>query len=279
MVLNQTSGGPRQLVQLDLAGDGNTAPLVDEVGASRPAISEDREHVAYLVGPGDGTGPAVPRLIRPAGTRDRPLLQESARASCPLAARPAWKSDSGHLALVCFDADKQPLGVMTTDLEGSEITKVVDWKWADGAPSWGGDGKIYFVSRGHDGKPDQVLVVGEGGGEPTHATDGTAYESSPHWGKPGLLYLESSARRVPGDIYLQDGEGRTQLTRTGDAQAPTWAPDFDAVAWQAPSKEHKSVLAVWVAEFTSAEHGGPRLGTPQEVPMGGKAGPPAWGSF
>jgi hypothetical protein len=62
-------------------------------------------------------------------------------------------------------------------------------------------------------------------------------------------------------------------------QAPTWAPGFDAVAWLAPSTEDKAVLAVWVAEFTSADDGGPRLGTPQEVPMGGKAGPPAWGSF
>ncbi len=51
------------------------------------------------------------------------------------------------------------------------------------------------------------------------------------------------------------------------------------MAWLAPSTRDKAVTAVWAAEFTSADNGGPKLGKPQEVPMAGEAGPPAWGSF
>ena len=278
MVLTQVNGGPRQLVALDRRGPGTTIDIVDEPDAQRPSISQDRTHIAYLMATKDGR-PGIAHVARPDGAEDKTLLTGDAADTCPLMGRASWKSDSGHLAMVCFDTDaKTSLGIWAVRWDGSGLHRVVPWSSAMTSPSWGGDDRIYFVSNGSDGDRDQIYAVPSTGGEPTQVTSGEGEAANPDMGEPGLLFQRSSARGKPGDIYLHTDSGTSRLTRTHDVQVPTWSPDFKAVVWLAPSRQDKAQQAVWTAVFEISPDGRPSLGKPEQLPMSGTPGAPAWGS-
>ena len=207
------------------------------------------------------------------------LLTGDAVDTCPLMGRPAWRSDSGYLAMVCFDTDATTSrGIWAVRADGTGLRRVLSWSSALTSPSWGGDDRIYFASDGSGGERTQIYSVPSTGGEPTPVTKGGEDASNPDMGDPGLLYQRSPEGGAPGDIYLHTDKGTSRLTTTGDVQLPVWGPDYKAVAWLAPSSEDEGRQAVWTASFSVSASGQPKLGKPEQLPMTGTPGSPAWGT-
>ena len=278
LVATQVNDGPQQLVAIH--SSGNTTPLVDSPDASGPSLNKQRTRLVVLES-GDSGGHQpwlVDDLTSDTPTREK-LFTPAAEDTCPDASSPTWDSSGGYLALVCHDLDGASLGLWVLNMndEGNLPEEaLVNWASITGAPSWGGDGRIYFVSRG---KNQTSGIYWVDPGEPSAVQQvGTAVEdewlSHPDWCEQGLLFQRSPDSSSPGSLELfQDGKV-VSLATPDTVEAPTWAPDCAAVAWLGPSG---SGDVVFTAPFVSAEDGGPELGTASELEVSGEIGPPAWG--
>ena len=136
----------------------------------------------------------------------------------------------------------------------------MNWASITGAPSWGGDDRIYFVSRGKNQTSGIYWVDPDEPSAVQQVSTGIEDEwlSHPDWCEQGLLFQRSTDARSPGSLELfQDGKV-VSLTTPDTVDAPTWSPECAAVAWLAPTA---SGDAVFTAPFVSVEDGGPKLGT------------------
>ncbi len=266
--------GPQSLVLADVYS-GVTEVLVSDPDARLPTVSPDRETVAYLSNePGVGL---VPYLAPSNGLGTRPLLDEESRGRCPTTSRPSWSPDGDRLALVCTDGDRST-GLWTLEMGSSSASLVTELVHADdleGAPSWGGDGQVYYGAADDDGDRNEIWSVpADGPGQPVRLMSDPAYSfSHPDWSQSGLLLLRTPAGRdTHGEVVVRTDDGELHPTGIGDAESPTWGPDPPNAVAQRPSADDQSRLALWTFDTSQ-----PRASL-QQVPLDGTPGVPAWGS-
>lgn len=275
MVVGQFTKGIFNLSAVDTTQDGATTPILANVRADRPTVSPDRKFIAYLSANGKPAG--VIHLTTIDGAKPRMLLTGEAARQCPLALRPAWSPDGKSLALVCFKKDVSQ-GLWIFDVGKEAIRPVLAKPWVTGAPSWGGDGQIYFVNSGVT--PEKIYsIAASGEGDPTPVTSGSGFDNNPDWSAAGLLYLRSQVHNGLGDIFLK-GEGTkrpTRLSESGDRGSPGWSPDATSVVWI--TRQNESQDDIWIARVATPTTGATELTSPRHLEQfSGKTGAPAWGS-
>jgi hypothetical protein len=278
LVATQVNDGPQQLVAI--GDDGNTTPIVDDPDASGPSLNKQRTRlVVLLTRDSGGHQPWLVDDLTSATPSREKLFTPAAEDACPDASSPAWDSSGDYLAFVCHDLDGASLGlwVMNLSEDGNLPEKaLVNWASITGAPSWGGDGRIYFVSRGKNQTSGIYWVDPDEPSAVQQVSTGVEDEwlSHPDWCEQGLLFQRSADSRSSGSLELFHDGNVVSVATPDTVEAPTWAPECAAVAWLAPTA---SGDGVFTAPFVSVEEGGPKLGTASRLEVSGVIGPPAWG--
>ena len=268
VLLTSDEGSAIRLVAVDV--DTEEQEAIGESSYRLPTVSPQRDWIAYL------TEAREPRLMRVDGSEDRALLSEDARQECPRTARPAWNPAGDTLAVTCAGEDGSTRGIWLVDLESGDLgRRVVPRKDVVGAPTWGGDGRIYFAAAADGaGQPTSLWSRDErADAKAVRLTAGElGWDSHPDWSDSGLLFLRSpvGGSTSEGDIWQLTPSGREeQLTTTGNIESPTLAPDGGAAVWLQPSGADSSRMALWT---------GAAGGNSRELSVPGGLGPPAWGS-
>jgi Tol biopolymer transport system component len=265
------------VVAADVDG-GGVRTLVDDPVAKLPTVSPGRDMVSFMR---PESGLQVAYLARSDGSQQRPLLDEASSARCPSASRPAWSPDGDRLAIVCLSAGGDSTGLWTLDLgdfSASLRTELVPSDRLDGAPTWGGDGRIYYGVKAAGDGDAQVTelwsVAADGSGGPERLPLDPAYSyTHPDWSESGLLYLRKPhGDGDRGDVVVRTGDGQSLETAAGDVGSPTWGADPPQAAALGPSSADPELMAL--VTFDADD---PTAGV-REVPLQGSAGIPAWGS-
>ena len=140
-------------------------------------------------------------------------------------------------------------------------------------PTWGDDGRIYYVAAGEsEGDPSKIWAVPENGeGEPTPITDNEdGWDSHVDWSDGGVFFLRSSSENAPGDAMFVTPDGFSKaFSDSGTLESPAASPDGTAAVWLEASPDDSELSTLWVQRDGEDE--------PTEL-LTGDLGPPAWGS-
>jgi Tol biopolymer transport system component len=175
------------------------------------------------------------------------------------------------LAFVCLGADQARTGLWVVNQDGSKVRELVDSGLPEQGPTWGDDGRIYYVGVEFEGDPSKIWWVHEDGGEPKPLNDTEdGWDSHVDWSDGGVFFLRSPSENAPGDAMFvtPDGSSKT-FSNTGTVQAPTASPDGKAGVWLEASPDDSELSTLWIQ----------RDGEDQPAQLlTGNLGPPAWGS-
>jgi Tol biopolymer transport system component len=149
---------------------------------------------------------------------------------------PDVSPDGSRLAFVAVEgnAERTPLGIYTSDIDGSNTTRITT---GDGNhPQWSADGSLlaYTCNNGTD-----ICVNNAGGGAEVNITAGFAStDMYPDWTPDGRIVFMSDRDRedaLASDIYIMnaDGSDATRLTSGTDYSAyPSVSPDGATIAYE-----------------------------------------------
>lgn len=266
LLLTRRDQGVVQLVSVDLAAGNAVEGVEGNESFTRPTISPDRAWVAALRQVGDTFRQSVPYL----GGGDleaTPLLDGEVSRRCPYTTRPAWNSASTQLAVVCLARDGSARDLLVVGRDGRLVRELFAGGGLTESPTWGDDGRVYFVREADDGTTS-AWSVPETGGEAVPLSDMPTGSVVSHldWSPSGLLYLRGSVGTVEADVFIRPWEKdpeHVQVSWNGEAGSPTWSPDGRGVAWLSNG------LLVVRETLESSE---------MTVDVGAEPGPPAWGS-
>jgi Tol biopolymer transport system component len=149
---------------------------------------------------------------------------------------PDVSPDGSRLAFVAVEgnAERTPLGIYTSNIDGSDTTRITT---GDGNhPRWSADGSrlAYTCNNGTD-----ICVNNADGGAEVNITAGfTSVDIYPDWTPDGRIVFMSNRDRegeLVSDIYIMNADGgdATRLTSGTDYSAyPSVSPDGSTIAYE-----------------------------------------------
>ena len=151
---------------------------------------------------------------------------------CPFTSRPTWSPDGSKLAFVCLSADQARTGLWVVNQDGSKVKELVDSGLPAQGPTWGDDGRIYYVAAEFEGDPSKIWSVSQNGGEPTPLTDTEdGWDSHVDWSEGGVFFLRSSSENAPGDTMFVTPDGFSKaFSDSGNVESPAYSPDGTAAS-------------------------------------------------
>jgi Tol biopolymer transport system component len=231
---NQNDGS--DIWQLDTSSKGSTMLVNGAPFAIEPAISPDRETIAYIqLDQNIGTV----HLAAADGSSDRDLFPPG-NLPCPSIGRMAWSPDGTMLTVACFGEDGSRQGLRIVGVDGREIARLQTDSYA-GGPSWSSRGVIAYwdnpdLPQSGDTVGGHLFLISVGSGQDQSITTSKpqqltsdSLDAQPAWSPDGTELAFQRRSKTSGlDIWLLKMEGGTleQLTNNpGNEVDPAWSPD------------------------------------------------------
>ena len=240
--------GDDEIWIMDPDGSNKDNLTDNSVGDTRPAISPDRQKVAFMSFrlPNGSSGNAELYVMNVNGSNQTPLTESDSNFE----AEPSWSPDS---QTIVWSRQISGAGtdVWTTDADGDNKLNRTNTQFVDeSTPEYSPDGtKIAYTASGYyDGfpgtfHPNNIWVMNANGTNQTQLTFGADPEQNfqPTWSPDGsqIAYIHTAnASNQPYYIYVMDADGSNQdpLTPTGGYYSPTWSPDGELIAAQSANE-------------------------------------------
>jgi Tol biopolymer transport system component len=236
--------GDNEIWIMDSDGSNKDNLTDNTVGDERPAISPDRQKVAFMSfrQPNGSSGNSELYVMNANGSGQTPLTESDSNFE----AEPSWSPDSQTIVW-SRQISGSGTDVWTTDANGANkvnrtTTQFIDECCAEYSP----DGtKIAYTASGYyDGfpgtfYPNNIWVMNANGTSQTQLSFGTGdvQNLQPTWSPDGsqIAYIHTeNASNQPYYIYVMDADGSDQgpLTPSGSYYSPTWSPDGELIAAQ-----------------------------------------------
>jgi len=264
ILLSQGSGAESKGVAYDV--DTKQADVAwEDSDVFLPTVSPDRKWITYLKGkPSVGL---VGRVVRADNKKDRPMLGEADRGTCPYTGRAAWNSESNRLAFVCWKPHQEKTGLWIVDNSDSARAERLVESDKVSNPTWVGDSVVYSLKGDTPSDPATLWQVSPGG-EPKQLTSGDAGSDTSPTAYGNKVLFRRAPAGTPGDAWVLDldGDGNPQqLTTDANVTYPAWSPDGQTIAWISPQDGGPDQL--WTM---------PLGGTPTQEEIEGELGAPGW---
>jgi Tol biopolymer transport system component len=221
-----TPEGRYQVYQINVDGSGRQLVLED---ASEPAISPDRQWLAYYSWRPDALGLRLHNLVT---GEDRQLTADNNDSY------PSWAPEQSRLAFWNYAADT----VHTINFDGSDRRQIAKGEFAAWSPA--GD-RVAFKGC-VDGGRCGIVLANPDGGNPTLLTT-YANDGQPAWSPDGRALTFVSDREGNWDIYAINADG-SWLRRITDNPTtdglPEWSLDGTRIAFRS---DRDGRWAIWVA--------------------------------
>jgi TolB protein len=111
------------------------------------------------------------------------------------------------------------------DIEGTNVTRVINDGGAAVNPAWSPDGQRIAFAWQRSGAPFDIYIHELATGRNTQLTQGAGNNERPSWAPDGRHLVFQSTRTGTTQIFsmLANGTKVKQLTRTGRNEGPAWS--------------------------------------------------------
>lgn len=135
---------------------------------------------------------------------------------------------------VAFNSDRdENVEIYTVNVDGSNLTRLTNSPFFDGAPDWSADGKQIAFLTDRDGNAE-IYTMDASGNNLTNLTNNPYDDTYPDWSPDMQKIVFESVRDGDLEIYVMnaDGSNQTRLTNNpGDDYGARWSPDGSQIAF------------------------------------------------
>lgn len=168
------------------------------------------------------SGCSTSKLSQNADRETQTAIDEMAKAAVLLPSKLAFNSDrDGNVEVYSMNPD------------GSELTRLTNSPFFDGAPDWSPDGRYIVFLTDRDGNAE-IYRMDTDGGNLVNLTNNPYDDTYPDWSPDMRKIVFESVRDGNLEIYVMnaDGSGQTRLTdNPGDDYGARWSPDGSQIAF------------------------------------------------
>lgn len=150
-----------------------------------------------------------------------------------------WSPDKTQLV---FSGRIEPEGeyaIYLTDIEGTNLTHLVDTDYQSTTISWSPDGQKIVFDNGTN-----IFTMNADGTNLMQLTEENGNNESADWSPNGQQIVFSSDRHGKSGIYIMNADGSNQTligNNSYDNFSPSWSPDGTQIAFS----QATSILSVW----------------------------------
>ncbi len=149
-----------------------------------------------------------------------------------------WSPDNSSLVFDGYGylSDDQSSEIYTMNLDGSNLQRLTNNAYKDGAPSWSANSQQIVFSY-VENTTSGIAVMDRNGSNVRRITStatSVGYDREPDWSPDGQWITFVAKRGNTSNIFLirPDGTGLTQLTHTtGQETSPRWSPDGSLISF------------------------------------------------
>lgn len=135
---------------------------------------------------------------------------------------------------IAFNSDRDGnVEIYSMNPDGSELTRLTDSPFFDGAPDWSPDGRYIVFLTDRDGNAE-IYRMDANGNHPINLTNDPFDDTYPDWSPDMTHIVFESIRDGNLEIYVMnaDGTDQTRLTdNPGDDYGARWSPDGKKIAF------------------------------------------------